>query len=299
MKNLTCAICGENTPFEILYPANFKREQIGSDLFSARRIPDRCHYRIVRCLKCGLIFSSPILEEKIIHRLYKESELTYDPEIVNLKKTYGSCLKKIINYIPRKDNLLEIGCGNGFFLEEALSYGFKNVRGVEPSVDAANKAGREIKPFIKVNNFQSKLFKNNFFDMICFFQTLDHVINPNLFLKDCFKILKRKGIIFCIVHDSGSNLVKVLGEKTPIFDIEHTYLYNKITLKKIFEKNDFEVVKVMNIANGYSLGYWIRLLPLGTQFKKLVEKTIILLHLEKINLKIKAGNIGIVAKKTK
>lgn len=299
MKNQICAICGENTPFEILYPANFERGQIDKDLFSARRIPDRCHYQIVRCRKCGLIFSNPILEENIIRRLYQESELTYGSEIVNLKKTYGNYLKKIINFVPERNNLLEIGCGNGFFLQEALGVGFKNVVGVEPSVEAVNKAGREIKPFIKTNNFQGKLFKNNFFDVICFFQTLDHIVNPNLFLKDCFKILKRQGIIFCIVHDSSSNLVKILGEKTPIFDIEHTYLYNKITLGKIFEKNNFEVVKVMNIANEYSLGYWTKLLPFGNQFKKKVEKIIVLLRLEKISLRIKAGNIGMVAKKTK
>ena len=299
MKNLICAICGENTPFEVLYPANFKRKQIDKVLFSARRIPDRCHYRMVRCKKCGLIFSNPILEENIIHRLYKESELTYGPEIVNLKNTYGNYLKKIINFAPEKNNLLEIGCGNGFFLKEALSYNFKNVWGVEPSVDAANKASREIKPFIKINNFQSKLFKNNFFDMICFFQTLDHIINPNLFLKDCFKILKRRGIIFCIVHNSGSVLAKILGEKTPIFDIEHTYLYNKTTLRKIFEKNNFEVVKVINIANEYSLRYWTKFLPFGTVFKKGIEKIIVLLHLEKISLRIKAGNIGVVAKKAR
>lgn len=299
MKNLACAICGENTPFEVLYPANFQREHIGKDLFSARRSPDRCHYRMVRCRKCGLIFSNPILEENIIHQLYKESHLTYGQEIANLKKTYGNYLENIINFMPRRNNLLEIGCGNGFFLEEALNIGFKNVWGVEPSVDAVSKASRKIRPFIKINNFQPELFKNKYFDIICFFQTLDHIINPNIFLKDCFKILKKQGIIFCIVHNSGSVLAKILGEKTPILDIEHPYLYNKITLKKIFEKNNFEVVKVMDIANEYSLGYWTKILPFGIFFKNGVEKMIALFHLEKIKLKIKAGNIGVVARKAK
>ena len=88
-----------------------------------------------------------------------------------------------------------------------------------------------------------------------------------------------------------------MGEKTPIFDIEHTYLYDKSTLRKIFEKNNFEVIKVINTANEYSLRYWFSLLPLGIAFKKGVEKVISLFSLEKISLRIKAGNIGIVAKK--
>lgn len=298
-NNLTsqgCAICGKNTSFTVLYPANFKVGEINKDIFSARRNPDRRHYRLVRCRKCGLIFSNPIFKESKIKRLYEQSELTYDAELGDLKKTYGDYLKKISKNIF-KNNLLEIGCGNGFFLGEAKSQGFKNVFGVEPSLKAVEKAHLKIRKNIKVDIFKDKLYQNNFFDIICFFQTLDHIIDPNKFLKSCFRILKNGGIVFCIVHDTNSLMVKILGEKTPIFDIEHTYLYNKKTLKKIFEKNNFEIVKILDIANEYSLKYWLNLLPLGG-FKRKISDLLVYLGIQDKKVRLRPGNIGIVAQKS-
>jgi len=294
-----CAICGNNAPFEVLYPANFKAAQIDEDIFSARRIPDCCHYRLVRCLKCGLIYSNPILEEEKIKELYKRSKLTYEPEIKNLKKTYGDYLKKVIRVIPGKGNLLEIGCGNGFFLQEALKQGFKKVWGVEPSLSAVEKAPKRIKQNIKNEIFHQGLFKNNFFDVICFFQTLDHIVDPNKFLKTCYEVLKEKGVIFCIVHDTDSLSARLMGEKTPIFDIEHTFLYNKKTLRQIFEKNNFENIEELDIANEYSLRYWISLFPLGEHLKAFFTKSLTFFHLQDKSIKIKVGNIGIVAQKPK
>lgn len=299
MINQVCAICGNNAPFEVLYLANFKTDQIDEDIFSARRIPDRCHYRLVRCQKCGLIYSNPILEESKIRKLYEKSKLTYGAEIDNLKKTYGDYLKKVIRVIPEKGNLLEIGCGNGFFLEEALRLGFRKVLGVEPSMSAVESASPKIKKLIKNDVFRKKLFKNDFFDIVCFFQTLDHIMDPNQFLNECFKVLKEEGLIFCIVHNSDSLLVRLLGEKTPIFDIEHTYLFNKKTLRKIFEKNNFKIIDEKDIVNEYSLGYWLSLLPLGRPIKKAFNQIISFLKIDSKTLMIKAGNMGILAKKTK
>lgn len=299
MINQVCAICGNNAPFEVLYLANFKVAQIDEDIFSARRIPDRCHYRLVRCHKCGLIYSNPILGENKIKKLYEKSKLTYDAEIDNLKKTYGDYLKKVIRVIPEKRNLLEIGCGNGFFLQEALDQGFKKVWGVEPSLSAVGKAPKRIKLNIKNEIFHQGLFKNNFFDVVCFFQTLDHIVNPNKFLKACYEVLKEKGVIFCIVHDTGSLSARLMGEKSPIFDIEHTYLYNKKTLRKIFEKNNFEIIEELDIANEYSLRYWVSLFPLGKHLKAFFTKFLAFFYLQDKTIKIKAGNIGLVAKKPK
>lgn len=297
MIDQTCAICGKKSSYKVLYPANFNNNHFNKKIFSARRIPDRCHYCLVKCNNCGLIFSNPILEEKEIKKLYVESKLTYYDEIENLNKTYGKYLKKVESTVSKKNNILEIGCGNGFFLKEALKQGFKNVWGVEPSISAINKAPKNIKNNIKQDIFKKGLFKGNFFDLICFFQTLDHIIDPNGFIKNCHEVLINEGEIFCIVHDSNSLLAKLLGEKTPIFDIEHTYLYNKNTLRKIFEKNKFEIVREFNIKNEYSLKYWIRLFPTGKTIKKVLENIIKLLKLENKTIEISAGNIGIVARK--
>ena len=286
MKNTTCAICNTNINSRILYPANFDILKINEKTFSARRIPDRIHYRINKCDKCGLVYSSPIMEEREINGLYKKSNVTYKKETKYLQETYGKYFQKITNKTGKIENLLEIGCGNGFFLEKALKMGVKNVFGVEPGRDSVDSAQSDIKKNIITDIFRKDQFKNNFFDTIVMLQTLDHLIDPNAILNECFNILKPGGVIMIIVHDTKGLSVKLFGEKSPIFDIEHIYLFNKDTLKKILEKNNFKIRETFSVANTYPLSYWLRMAPLPFKNSGL-----------NFLLTIPAGNIGIIAEK--
>src|SRR3989344_1045654 len=94
MIQQTCAICGRNN-YTVLYPENFDVNKINSRIFSARRLPDRIHYQIVRCKNCNLVYSTPILEHEKIEKLYKKSFTAYDEHLENLKETYGYYLKEL------------------------------------------------------------------------------------------------------------------------------------------------------------------------------------------------------------
>ncbi len=54
-----CAICETPGNTIELYPANFENDAFNADVFSARRLPDMVHYRIVQCTKCGLVVLTP------------------------------------------------------------------------------------------------------------------------------------------------------------------------------------------------------------------------------------------------
>ena len=54
---------------------------------------------------------------------------------------------------------LEIGCGSGFLLEVAIKKGWKNVTGVEPSLEAINHANKSVKSKIIHSTFESKDFE--------------------------------------------------------------------------------------------------------------------------------------------
>lgn len=298
MVNRVCAICGNKAPFDVLYPANFAISQINENHFSARRTPDHYHYRLVKCRKCGLVFSTPILEPKEIEKLYKESKLIYTDEIESLQKTYAYYLDKALVYVNSRKNFLEIGCGNGFFLEEAKKRGFKKIYGVEPSLEAIKKAPTAvIREKIIPDLFKKSLFKSNSFDFICFFHTLDHIVEPNRFLQDCYWVLKKEGLVLCITHDVSALSAKIFGELSPIFDIEHTYLFRKETLKRIFEKNGFEPLLVEKVANSYSLNYWLKMLPLPKVARKIVNFSLEKSRIGTLKIKLKPGNIAIIAQK--
>ena len=231
MKKIFCAICGPKFNKKLLYQKFFKLNQINKKVFSARRKPDKLHYKTVQCQNCGLVFADSIFQNKKLAELYKDSLLTYQNQIPDLSKTYRHYLKKLEKFKVKKNRLLEIGCGNGFFFLEAKKQGYQDVWGVEPSLDAIRKASKQVKNNIKNAMFAKKLFKKNSFDVICFFQTFDHISNPNKFLEDCYHLLKPGGLILAINHNVNSLQSKILKDKSPIIDIEHPYLYNQKTMK--------------------------------------------------------------------
>ncbi len=267
MINTTCTICNHDRARQI-YRANFDLSKINENIFSARRSPDRIHYRMVRCQTCGLLYSNPIFSPEEIELLYKKSDATYLEHVKNLNETYGHYLALLDTRVDIKDKLLEIGCGPGFFLTCAKSMGYKEVWGVEPSQKSIELAPQSIQPFILPTLFRPNLFPPQTFDLICSFQTLDHVTDPNETLQEMYRILKPSGFIFIIIHDSKAPQARILGRYSPIIDIAHIYLFDKITLKKIAEKNKFTVDKVFDVINIHSFAYWLHLFPAPNCFKK-------------------------------
>jgi hypothetical protein len=124
LHSTRCAISNTEGNATELYPANFDWHAFNPAIFSARRLPDRIHYRIVKCNVCGLVRSDPIVAPEVLAQLYAQTTFDYAGEVANLKLTYGRHLAKLTNYGVQKGALLEIGWGNGFFLEEALRHGY-------------------------------------------------------------------------------------------------------------------------------------------------------------------------------
>jgi SAM-dependent methyltransferase len=298
MTDIICALCGEKQQIRVLYPATFREEEITDKTYSARRIPDKIHYRIVKCGKCSLVFSSPILPHEKMSLLYRESTCNYNDQIPYLIETYYKIVEQIKNNLPENPKVLDVGCGNGFFLKALSDFNFtKNVFGVEPSSRMVMEADSSLRNKIKVNIFKPDLFPKNSFDLVLCFHTLDHMFAPKEFVQGAHAILKKNGYVIVVVHDTEGLSVKLFGEKSAIFDIEHIYLFNKKTLRNIFERNRFEVIKVFGLTNNYPLNYWIRMSGFSKLFKKYINSIFNMLGIGKKAISIPAGNIALLAKK--
>ena len=297
MVDIICALCGKKQQVKVLYPSTFKEENISENIYSARRMPDKIHYRILKCIRCGLIFSSPILSFEKVSAFYKESSCDYKDQIPYLVKIYMKIIEKIKEDLPKNPKILEVGCGNGFFIKALVDSGVKNVFGVEPSREMASQADSLLKNKIKVNIFKSNLFPKNSFDLILCFHTLDHMVDPNGFIKGANLMLRKAGYVITVVHDTEGLSAKVFGENSAIFDIEHIYLFNKKTLSEIFLRGNLKVIKVFNLINNYPLKYWVKMSGFPRPLKELASFFIDLFGIGRIDLSIPAGNIGIIAKK--
>ena len=167
--------------------------------------------------------------------------------------------------------------------------------GLEPSLDAFRHANSKIKPVIKVDILHPKLFDRNTFDLIAAFQVFDHIPDPNRFLRVCHSFLKPGGILVLMNHDVDSLSAKLLGEKSPIFDIEHTFLYSQNTIRRILENHDFRVKKIYSPLAVFNLRYCLMLLPLPISIKNALEHS--KNWLLDINFRIPPGNLAVYAQK--
>jgi SAM-dependent methyltransferase len=265
-----CAICGKEEDYDVVFPENFQESDFNEKVFSARRLPDRLHYRIVRCRHDGLLRSNPVLPAEEAYRLYRKSTMNYDQETGPLAKTYMEALERALNDLNKDARILEIGCGNGFVLKAIQERGFLDVHGVEPSSDAVAKADPDLRGRIVHDIFRPGLFPAGAgsFDLVCSFQTLDHIYDPNAFLSECCHLLRPGGILVAFQHDAESWSARLLGEKSPIVDVEHIYLFSASTLRKIFEKNGFQAQQIFSPRNVLTLKHLLWLTPLPFKWKQ-------------------------------
>ncbi len=292
-----CPICGTGGGAAEIYPANFDQEAFTPAVFSARRLPDRVHYRTVKCAACGLVRSDPVAAAETLAKLYAVSTLDYACEIPNIRRTYGRYLAKAGKYLSPAGSLLEIGCGSGFFLEEALERGYTEVRGVELSAPAAEKAVPAVRPNISVGFMEPGSYADGRFDIICMFQVLDHVPQPAELLDSCLRALRPGGAILVLNHNIDAVSARLLGERSPIVDIEHTFLYGEKTLARLVESRGFRVAEAGAAFNTYSLNYLARLLPLPPALKRAALRILENSGLGKLRFNVPLGNLYLVAVK--
>jgi SAM-dependent methyltransferase len=290
----TCAICATATFDREVYPANFRPEDLNPVVFSARRLPDRLHYRMVVCRQCGLMRANPVLSPLALNVLYSASH-GHDPQLSQKAAvTYARYFRD--NFSPFQGRLLEIGCGPGFFLKEMMLQGCDQVNGVEPSHEAVEQSG-ESKGLIYNGMFVGGIYPKEYFDVICAFQMFDHLGDPRQFLKDCGGYLKPGGSLFLILHNIHALPAKIMGRSCPMVDIEHPILYNPETIVKLLEANGFAVKKKFSVFNRYPLRYWLQLMPMPSAFKETFSGFLNKSSLGDIPLTLGAGNMGLIALK--
>ncbi|MGH7763962.1 MAG: class I SAM-dependent methyltransferase [Candidatus Dormibacteraceae bacterium] len=291
-----CAICGTLDNADELYGPTFDAASFNQSVFSARRLPDRVHYRMVRCRTCGLVRSDPAAGDATLSNLYGLSGFDYASEIPNLRTTYRRYLARARGYAAG-ESLLEVGCGNGFMLQEALNQGYRSVRGVEPSRRAVAAAESSVRDCITTDMMSATLFGAGEFDTACLFQVLDHLPDPGGMLDQLHRVLKPGGILLCFNHNIRSASALLLGERSPIVDIEHCYLYSSRTMTTLFEQHRFDVLECRAATNTVSLRHLLHLLPAPSGVKKGALQAVSGSRVGRLALGLRLGNLYAIARK--
>lgn len=289
-----CFLCGKE--LRLFKKENYDRQSLGEYAFASRKIPEYMHWALYECKECRVLYSvCPIGKDEIFEK-YGDASYDSNSEANDASHTYIHYLKKYLPGFPR-GKALDIGTGNGSYLKELKAGGVETVAGVEPSVAPVKAADSEIAPCIVNEVFSESLFEPASFDMVSMFQTIEHIPDTKKTLKEIYNVIAPGGYVYIVCHDYTSFVNRMMGTRSPIYDIEHLQIFSRKGIRLVLEQAGFENAVVFTLKNRYSVKYWARLFPFGHNFKKRFLDCLEKSKLGNAYIAINVGNVGIIARK--
>jgi SAM-dependent methyltransferase len=298
LEDRRCVLCGPDAPRTVKYEATFSADDFNARVFSARRMPDKRHFRLVQCNGCGMIYSDPACDPSLLAKLYEKSAVTYERQEEQIYNSYAPILDRALQGLDHRKAFVEIGGGRGFMLRYGHEKSFASQVEIEPSADAERRfapAGRKAR-FVR-GIFGKGMLPPASASLVCFFQVLDHIPDPHAFLQAVHEVLAPGGAAVCVTHNTRAWSAKILGERSPIYDIEHTYLFDHHNLPRLFARAGFAEAESFPVANRYALRYWLHLAPMPRLLKRAALWTLERLWLADRKVNLRAGNFAVVARK--
>jgi SAM-dependent methyltransferase len=199
-------------------------------------------YEIYHCRKCDIIFSYPMKNPG--SKWYEESELYVLGKTFRDSAISWHHAQFIHNGKVFGDSLLDVGCGNGAFLNEAQKLGYKVV-GID--FDKENiRIARELFGLNEVFSMTLEDLIDSYpdrrFDVITFFEVLEHMDNPNNFINLIKRGLKEGGYI-ALSMPNRERFIDPLCEGD--YPPNHLTRWSASSLTSFLEERGFEIVKLV------------------------------------------------------
>lgn len=161
------------------------------------------HYEIRHCNGCHAYFLSPFPTPEMLEKAYdasyygtKETKFEAGPIEKVLDGFRKQRAKKLARNLPPKARVLDIGCGNGNFLEYLSSIDNYELHGIERDTAAAARAMSKQGMTIKTSPLLCGDYPNDYFDAVTMFHVFEHLDNPRETLSVIDSILKPGGILY-------------------------------------------------------------------------------------------------------
>lgn len=216
-------------------------------LFQSTDTSGNLHY-FHRCENCKTVFPFPpsikdVIDAGYTPEYYGVDDSKFNSAIVDffINISNQKKAKFLSRFLNNNDKILDIGCGNGFFLKCLLKHGVYELYGTERSkfsVERANKLSG-MKVFQDLN-----VFEDNYFDAITLFHVFEHLEKPARLINIINNLLKPNGILIISFPNINSIQAKIFkGHWFHLDQPRHLFFPDIVYFKTYMSNSGFKLIK--------------------------------------------------------
>lgn len=232
-QNHSCGYCKADDS-RILYPAS---DVFGND------------FTINHCNLCKAFFLSPRPSNELLAKAYDDSYYgKKDEKFEGLVEKFISYFrnnraKRLSKYLPTGAKVLDIGCGNGKFLQSLLRIKSYELFGIEMEGNSAKRAARIKEIKLKIGALSKDDFNENSLDAVCLFHVFEHLTEPKETLQLLSGIIKKDGILMISIPNIDSFQSRIFKGKWLHLDPpRHLLFFTPTDLNNLLKEYGFELI---------------------------------------------------------
>lgn len=233
-KFFFCRICRENT-------------------IIGKKISVSNKYVYFKCPICHSGTLSPFPHPKVLKKYYQTQNyyLGLSEGVKNkiiqwifTRKLFKSYDSWVQSYFSKPASILDVGTGNGEFLQSMKKAGW-TVWGSDISKLAANNTNLALRDKkVIVGNFGNQKWSKKF-DMVTFWHILEHEENPFNYFRKALAVLKDGGRVFGEIPNFDSPLLNLFGKSYAWVMIPvHVVYFSPKTIKYLLIKAGFKNIEI-------------------------------------------------------
>lgn len=251
---IKCNLC-DSEAHELIYERTPRTRGDGVYTISETNIqkPDK----IYKCKGCGLIFAGQDMDLKYYAEKYSEMIDDGYMREERGRRQSGIAIIKRVEMHKKGGKLLDIGCANGFLLDEARQRGW-DTYGVEISRWAVAYARENLNLNVKRSSLRKAGFTDKSFDVVIMLDVLEHLTHPRRTLLEVSRVLKDDGILYISTPNIASAMSRLLKAKWWGINQFHLFYFSTGTLKKMLDSCDMKIKTHHPHIRIFSVNYWVR-----------------------------------------
>lgn len=195
---------------------------------------------LVRCLGCGHIKASLSWTPEMFKALYTEryfkgeEYIDYEKEADAFRRNFRRRVQELAQRHPEGGRLWEIGCAYGYFLKEA---------GAHFSAAGCDVASEAVQAAAEKNGVNAQCLDyltyapDAPFDVVCLWDTIEHLADPSLYLKKAFDDLRPGGTLALSTGDIGSLCARLRGRRwRQIHPPTHVHYFTRNSMRQLLQR---------------------------------------------------------------